>query len=192
MLSICFIRRSTTRRRRRGGRRSRLDETGRSLVRAAMQQLQMSARAFHRILKLARTIADPSAGSGRAWRGANGLRRRIPRLRSGQAGRRRSSTGRGGRCEGAGGGGDRTVNRHTPPAPHCLRAWSRPAGTASDQSGPGARPNGKKNQRGLSGAIWLNHKLVMAWVAQVQETFNAVHRQMGAVTEALRHINGKA
>jgi len=35
-----------------------LDESGRSLVRAAMQQLQMSARAFHRILKLARTIAD--------------------------------------------------------------------------------------------------------------------------------------
>ena len=40
-----------------------LDETGRGLVRAAMQQLQMSARAFHRILNLARTIADPSAGS---------------------------------------------------------------------------------------------------------------------------------
>ena len=36
----------------------RLDEAGRGLVRAAMQQLQMSARAFHRILKLARTIAD--------------------------------------------------------------------------------------------------------------------------------------
>ncbi|MCP4539128.1 MAG: YifB family Mg chelatase-like AAA ATPase [Chloroflexi bacterium] len=35
-----------------------LDETGRGLVRAAMQQLQMSARAFHRILKLSRTIAD--------------------------------------------------------------------------------------------------------------------------------------
>jgi len=35
-----------------------LDEAGRGLVRAAMQQLQMSARAFHRILKLARTIAD--------------------------------------------------------------------------------------------------------------------------------------
>ena len=35
-----------------------LDETGRGLVRAVMQQLQMSARAFHRILKLARTIAD--------------------------------------------------------------------------------------------------------------------------------------
>ncbi len=42
----------------------RLDETGRSLVRTAMQQLQMSARAFHRILKLARTIAD-LAGSER-------------------------------------------------------------------------------------------------------------------------------
>ncbi len=37
-----------------------LDETGRSLIKAAMQQLQMSARAFHRILKLARTIADLS------------------------------------------------------------------------------------------------------------------------------------
>jgi magnesium chelatase family protein len=35
-----------------------LDEDGRSLVKAAMQQLGMSARAFHRILKLARTIAD--------------------------------------------------------------------------------------------------------------------------------------
>ncbi|MBS1252258.1 MAG: Competence protein ComM [Anaerolineales bacterium] len=35
-----------------------LDDAGRSLVRSAMQQLQMSARAFHRILKLARTIAD--------------------------------------------------------------------------------------------------------------------------------------
>ena len=41
-----------------------MDEAGRALVRAAMQQLQMSARAFHRILKLARTIAD-LAGSGR-------------------------------------------------------------------------------------------------------------------------------
>jgi len=36
----------------------RLDDAGLALVRAAMQQLQMSARAFHRILKLARTIAD--------------------------------------------------------------------------------------------------------------------------------------
>jgi magnesium chelatase family protein len=36
----------------------RLNEEGRALVKAAMQQLGMSARAFHRILKLARTIAD--------------------------------------------------------------------------------------------------------------------------------------
>jgi magnesium chelatase family protein len=35
-----------------------LDATGRSLVRQAMSQLQLSARAFHRVLKLARTIAD--------------------------------------------------------------------------------------------------------------------------------------
>jgi magnesium chelatase family protein len=41
-----------------------LDETGRGLVRAAMQQLQMSARAFHRILKLARTIADLAGSEG--------------------------------------------------------------------------------------------------------------------------------
>ncbi|MBN1180207.1 MAG: YifB family Mg chelatase-like AAA ATPase [Anaerolineae bacterium] len=41
-----------------------LDEAGRGLIKAAMQQLQMSARAFHRILKLARTIAD-LAGSAR-------------------------------------------------------------------------------------------------------------------------------
>ena len=41
-----------------------LDDAGRSLLRAAMQQLQMTARAYHRILKLARTIAD-LAGSDR-------------------------------------------------------------------------------------------------------------------------------
>jgi magnesium chelatase family protein len=35
-----------------------LDETGRALMRSAMSQLQLSARAYHRILKLARTIAD--------------------------------------------------------------------------------------------------------------------------------------
>jgi magnesium chelatase family protein len=39
-----------------------LDEEGRALVKAAMQQLGMSARAFHRILKLARTIADLAGG----------------------------------------------------------------------------------------------------------------------------------
>lgn len=36
----------------------KLDETGESLVRAAMSQMQLSARAYHRVLKLARTIAD--------------------------------------------------------------------------------------------------------------------------------------
>ncbi len=41
-----------------------LDEAGRSLMKAAMNRLQLSARAFHRVLKLARTIAD-LAGSDR-------------------------------------------------------------------------------------------------------------------------------
>ena len=36
----------------------KLDESGDSLIRAAMSQLNLSARAYHRILKLARTIAD--------------------------------------------------------------------------------------------------------------------------------------
>ena len=36
----------------------RAGDAGKSLLRAAMQQLHMSARAYHRILKLARTIAD--------------------------------------------------------------------------------------------------------------------------------------
>jgi magnesium chelatase family protein len=36
----------------------RIEDAGKSLLRAAMQQLHMSARAYHRILKLARTIAD--------------------------------------------------------------------------------------------------------------------------------------
>jgi magnesium chelatase family protein len=35
-----------------------LDETGSNLMRTAMNQFQLSARAYHRILKLARTIAD--------------------------------------------------------------------------------------------------------------------------------------
>jgi magnesium chelatase family protein len=35
-----------------------LDETGRSLMQTAMSQLQLSARGYHRVLKLARTIAD--------------------------------------------------------------------------------------------------------------------------------------
>jgi magnesium chelatase family protein len=41
---------------------ARLDEQAQSLLRVAMTQLGLSARAFHRILKLARTIAD-MAGS---------------------------------------------------------------------------------------------------------------------------------
>jgi magnesium chelatase family protein len=36
----------------------RLQDEGQSLRRAAMTQLNLSARAYHRILKLARTIAD--------------------------------------------------------------------------------------------------------------------------------------
>jgi len=35
-----------------------LDDTSRSLMKSAMAQLQLSARAYHRVLKLARTIAD--------------------------------------------------------------------------------------------------------------------------------------
>jgi magnesium chelatase family protein len=35
-----------------------LDETGRTLMKTAMTQLNLSARAYHRVLKLARTIAD--------------------------------------------------------------------------------------------------------------------------------------
>ena len=36
----------------------RPDCGGLGLLRAAMQQLHMSARAYHRVLKLARTVAD--------------------------------------------------------------------------------------------------------------------------------------
>ncbi|MBM3151705.1 MAG: YifB family Mg chelatase-like AAA ATPase [Chloroflexi bacterium] len=39
-----------------------LDESSRALIKAAMNQLQLSARAYHRVLKLARTIADLAAG----------------------------------------------------------------------------------------------------------------------------------
>jgi len=35
-----------------------LEEAAQSLLRMAMDQLSLSARAFHRVLKLARTIAD--------------------------------------------------------------------------------------------------------------------------------------
>ena len=35
-----------------------LDDTGKKLMRSALAQMNLSARAFHRILKVARTIAD--------------------------------------------------------------------------------------------------------------------------------------
>ncbi|MEA3350356.1 MAG: YifB family Mg chelatase-like AAA ATPase [Chloroflexota bacterium] len=35
-----------------------LDDTGRALMRSAMDQMQLSARGYHRVLKLSRTIAD--------------------------------------------------------------------------------------------------------------------------------------
>jgi len=35
-----------------------VEESAQSLLKAAMKQLNLSARAFHRILKLSRTIAD--------------------------------------------------------------------------------------------------------------------------------------
>ena len=36
----------------------KLDDAGSALLKTAMAQLQLSARAFHRVLKLSRTIAD--------------------------------------------------------------------------------------------------------------------------------------
>ena len=36
----------------------KLQDEGQNLMRAAMTQMNLSARAYHRILKLARTIAD--------------------------------------------------------------------------------------------------------------------------------------
>jgi len=38
------------------------EESARSLLKTAMKQLHLSARAFHRILKLGRTIADLKNG----------------------------------------------------------------------------------------------------------------------------------
>jgi magnesium chelatase family protein len=41
-----------------------VDEAGKSLLKAAMHQLHLSARAYHRVLKLARTIADLAGSEG--------------------------------------------------------------------------------------------------------------------------------
>ncbi len=41
----------------------RLDDNGHTLMRSAMRQLHLSARAYHRVLKLARTIADLDGAS---------------------------------------------------------------------------------------------------------------------------------
>jgi magnesium chelatase family protein len=43
---------------------AKIDEQAQSLLRLAMAQLSLSARAFHRILKLARTIADMDGADG--------------------------------------------------------------------------------------------------------------------------------
>jgi magnesium chelatase family protein len=42
----------------------KLDGAGESLVRAAMGQMNLSARGYHRVLKLARTIADLAGSEG--------------------------------------------------------------------------------------------------------------------------------
>jgi len=41
-------------------------------------------------------------------------------------------------------------------------------------------------------SVWLNHKLVTQWINQIEGTLRDLAQQMGQVTEALRHINGKA
>jgi magnesium chelatase family protein len=40
-----------------------LDDASRNLMRTAMAQMNLSARAYHRLLKLARTIADLAGSS---------------------------------------------------------------------------------------------------------------------------------
>ena len=42
----------------------KVDEAGESLVQAAMRQMNLSARGYHRVLKLGRTIADLAGSEG--------------------------------------------------------------------------------------------------------------------------------
>jgi len=74
----------------------KLDATGQSLMRSATQseQLQLSARAFHRVLKIARTIPPGTYQGLPAWRAVTKSPRRTLRLRSGQVWPRQFSTGR--------------------------------------------------------------------------------------------------
>ena len=41
-----------------------LDSAGQALIKAAMRQLNLCARGYHRVLKLARTIADLAGAAG--------------------------------------------------------------------------------------------------------------------------------
>ena len=43
---------------------SHLDDAAKSLLRMAMNQLALSARSFHRVLKVARTVADLARSEG--------------------------------------------------------------------------------------------------------------------------------
>jgi magnesium chelatase family protein len=43
---------------------ARLDDQGQALMRSAMQQMSLSARGYHRVLKLSRTIADLAGSEG--------------------------------------------------------------------------------------------------------------------------------
>jgi len=58
MISVCFFVNQTSVGEIR--RFCRLQDEGQSLMQAAMSQMNLSAKAYHRILKLARTIADLS------------------------------------------------------------------------------------------------------------------------------------